>query len=496
MASEIKKFYEFGKFSFDAQRLRLEHDGTPVQLPPKSLEALKVLLEEKGRTVSRENFLEKIWSESFVEDANLTVAVSTLRKTLSAYESENFIQTVPRKGYRFVGDAQEKIEISEQPIIVERHAVEHLTIEKNAAPTLTAKTFPRAYLALAAALGLIIAVGAFWFWQRGEKAAAFNPSDNNEANEAFARGDALMQKRATVCDSISYFREALAKDETHARAHAGLAAALAMCGDPNKEADSLVAKSLALDPNLAEAYATDGFIKMFVHWNWDGAENSLRRAVALNPNSAKSHHWLGVALSIRGRFLEAAGEMRRAIEIEPDSPLYRADLCQIHYFEKHIARAVTECQKAEELDPNFLFTAKYLRDIYLLAGDELKAWEYDAKQKLISQHAPETIKAEEEIFRREGFKGLYRGGIRFHTEQLKNANAENRHYHTLGLTENYTLLGDRKNALHWLEQSFPDDGVKRSYPFGVAYIAVDPRNAFLRDDPRFQVILRKMNLAN
>jgi hypothetical protein len=66
----------------------------------------------------------------------------------------------------------------------------------------------------------------------------------------------------------------------------------------------------------------------------------------------------------------------------------------------------------------------------------------------------------------------------------------------LGLTENYTLLGDRKNALHWLEQSFPDDGVKRSYPFGVAYIAVDPRNAFLRDDPRFQVILRKMNLAN
>ena len=492
MASEIKKFYEFGKFCFDAQKLQLEHAGELVQLPPKSLETLRVLLEEKGAIVTRENLLEKIWADSFVEDANLTVAISILRKTLSGYENETFIQTVPRRGYRFIGDAQEKIESNEEPIIVERHTIEHLTIENAAA----ARKFSKAYLILCAALGLIIAVGFVWFWQRGEKAAAFNPPAVNEAGEAFAKGDALMQKRANVCDSISYFRETIAKDETHVRAHANLAAALAMCGDPDKEADALVARALALDPNSAETHATDGFIKLFVHWDWDGAENSLRRSVALDAKSAKAHHWLGVALSIRGHFLEAAGEMRRAIEIEPDSPLYRADLCQIHYFESDVAKAITECKKAEELDPNFLFTAKYLRDVYLLAGDEQRAWEYEAKQLLISNYPPEVIKKFEETFRREGFKGIYEENIRYWLEQLKTekTEAKNRHYNTLWLAENYTLLGDRENAIHWLEQSF--DGEKRIYPFGVAYIAVHPHNAFLRDDVRFQAILRRMKLVN
>ena len=491
MASEIRKFYEFGKFRFDAQKLRLEHDGETVQLPPKSLETLKVLLEEKGEIITRESFLGRIWAENFVEDANLTVAISTLRKTLAAYEKEqNFIQTVPRQGYRFIGDAQEVTEISEQPIVVVRHAVESLTVEET-----LPKTFSRSFIAIVLVV-LISGGAAIAFWFGGGESVFSAKNGNPAADEAFRKGEALLQKRLTVCDSISYFREAIAKDETHARAHANLAAALAMCNDPEKEADALVSRALALDPNSADAHATDGFIKMFVHWDWNGAEAALRRAVLLDPNSAKAHHWLGVALSIRGRFLEARGEMARAIEIAPDSPLYRADLCQILYFEPNVTLAITECRKALELDPNFLFTSQYLRDVYLLMGDEQKAWEYEVKYLLIRQNPPEAIKAAEEIFKREGFKGLYKVGIRSHLEQLKNgnANAKNRHYHTLALAENYTLLGDRENALNWLEQSF--DGERRAYPFWAAYIGVDPRNAFLRDDPRFQAVLRKMNLAD
>ncbi len=120
MASEIKKFYEFGEFRFDAQKLRLEHNGEAVSLPPKSLETLKLLLEQRGKMVSRENLMDELWAESYVEEANLTVTVSRLRKAFSAYnKDETFIQTVPRRGYRFVADAQEKIEIVEQPIIIE-----------------------------------------------------------------------------------------------------------------------------------------------------------------------------------------------------------------------------------------------------------------------------------------------------------------------------------------------------------------------------------------
>ena len=376
MASEVKKFYEFGKFSFDAQRLRLEHAGEPVQLPPKSLETLRILLEQKGALVTRENLLEKIWAESFVEDANLTVAVSVLRKTLSTYENENFIQTVPRRGYRFVGDAQEKIQVADEPIVIERRAVEQLTIEKSSAQT-AGKTNRYVFYLLYLLIGLAVvaAVGAFSIWKNDDRDAA-KLSQSAAANEAFLKGEALMQKRLTVCDSISYFRESIAKDENFARAHANLAAALAMCGDPDNEADALVTHALLLEPDLTDAHATSGFIKLFVHWDWDGSEAALRRAVALDANSAKAHHWLGITLSIRGKFLEARGELARAIELAPNSPLYRADLCQINYFEGNVALALTECREAEKLDPDFLFTAKYLRDIYLLAGDEQKAWEY------------------------------------------------------------------------------------------------------------------------
>lgn len=491
MVSEIKKFYKFGNFNFDIQNLHLEYAGEAVKLPPKSLKALLILLEKRGETVTRESLIEDIWTESFVEDANLTVAVSTLRKTLSTYEGEGkFIETVPCRGYRFVGDAEEKIEIVKQPIVIERHAVEQLTIEKSSA---SAKKNPGTFFLLFALLGLIAAVGAFAVWQRGERKAV-NLSDNRAASEAFLKGDALLQKRQT-CESIPHFREAIAKDAQFARAYSSLAAALAMC-EFTDETDEVIAKALALDPNLAEAQATNGFIKMFRHLDWDGAEAALRRAVALDPNSAKAHHWLGVSLSIRGRFREAEGELTRAIEIEPDSPLYHADLCQIRYFQPYPDRAVGECQKALELDPNFVFAPRYLRDIYLILGDEQKAWEYEAKVLLNEPIQLESMKADEETFRRGGFKALYEGRVRYLLEQINNGNinAKNRANFSLYLSRHYAWLGDRENTLHWLEQAV--NGEKGTYPFAMAYLGVEPQYAFLRDDPRFQAILRKMNLAN
>jgi DNA-binding winged helix-turn-helix (wHTH) protein/Tfp pilus assembly protein PilF len=491
MASDIKKFYKFGDFSFDIQNLHLEHAGEAVRLPPKSLKALLILLEKRGETVTRESLIEDIWSESFVEDANLTVAVSTLRKTLSTYErEEKFIETVPCRGYRFVGEAEEKIETVNQPIVVERHTVEQLTIEKTSE---TAKKIPTARFLLFALLGLITAIGAFIVWQRGEKTSAVNSSSNAAASEAFLKGDALLQKRQ-VCESIPYFRQAISNDENFARAYSSLAAALVMC-EFTDETDGVIAKALALDPNLPEAHATDGFIKMFRHLDWDGAESALRRAVALDPNSAKAHHWLGVCLSIRGHFREAEGELMRAIEIEPDSPLYHADLCEIRYFQPYPDRAIGECQKALELDPNFIFAPRNLRDIYLILGDEQKAWEYETKDLLNERMPPESIKADEEIFRRGGFKALYEGRVRYLLEQINNGNvnAKNRVNYSLYLARHYAHLGDGENTLYWVEQAVNSE--KGTYPFAMAYIGVEPRYAFLRDEARFQAILEKMNLA-
>lgn len=485
MASEVKKIYEFGKFRFDPQKLRLEHDGAAVQLPPKSLETLKVLLEEKG-IVTREDFLNKVWGESFVEDANLTVAVSTLRKALAAFDKDKtFIQTVPGRGYRFIGDAQERIEISEQPIIVQRHKLEHLTVEQT-----SPKTFSKVFIAIAL-VGLIASATAFAVWLGRDKATLSAQNANPAAAEAFQKGDALLQKRQ-VCESIPYFREAITSDQTDARAYSNLAASLAMCSDSENESDRAIAKALDLDPTLAEAHATDGFIKLFRHWDWDGAETALKRAVALDPNSAKAHHWLGVSLSIRGRLLEAQAEMKRAIEIAPDSPLYQADLCQVYYFERNTATALNYCQKALELDPNFIFTPVYLRDIHLLQGDEQKAFEYQKKDWMINGWSPEAVKQGETDFKRGGFKALYQKGVQNALTEIK-LNSSRGAATSMDLAQAYARLGDKENTLRWLEETV--SAKKGTVPFSAAYLGVLPHYAFLRNESRFQAVLQKINLG-
>lgn len=488
MAGEIKKKYQFGNFTFDIENLRLEHAGETVRLPPKSLKALSALLEERGKVVSRESLLEKVWTESFVEDANLTVAVSTLRKTLSSYNGgEKFIETVPCRGYRFVGDAREKIETAEQPIVIERRAVEEITIERAS----RRKRFSKILIA-AGALSLLVAVFGFAALMNNRSLAS--NQTNLIMNGAFLKGDALLQKRQ-ACESIPYFREAVSKDEKFARGYSSLAAALAMC-DFTGEADETIAKALALDPNSAEANATDGFIKMFRHWDWQGAESALRRAVALDPNSARARHWLGVYLSIRGRLPEAVGEMARAVEIEPDSPLYHADLGQIYYFETRYAAAVAECRKALELDPNFVFAPRCLRNVYLMGGDEQRAWEFETKDLSNAGLEPEAIKQNEDVFKRGGFKELLENKIRFYLEQKKQGrvNPQNQTDVAFTLAENYAQLGDRANALRWLEQAA--GGEKGTYPFAMAYLGVEPRFAFLRGETRFRAVLQKMNLAD
>lgn len=489
MGSEDKKFYEFGRFCFDVQKLRLVCDGETVSLPPKSLETLKVLLERKGETVTREIFFEKIWAESFVEDANLTVAVSTLRKTLAAFdENETFIQTVPGYGYRFVGETEEKTEISEQPIVVTRHALEHLTIEQKTRQPLSRIVIAVALVGLMATTAIVVG----WFG-RSNQSFVFSAGNIQSANEAYEKGNALLQKRET-CDSIPYFREAVAKDANFARGYSSLAAALAMCGDKGMEAEEAIAKSLALDANSAEAIATDGFIKMFRHWDWRGAETALRRAVALDANSVRAHHWLAVCLSIRGYNREAVGEMQRAIEIEPNSALLHADLGQIYSLASVNSQAVGEFHKAVELDSNLNLTHKYWRDMSLAMGDEKSAAEQHLIFVKLAGAFPEHIEEYRKIMEREGYKVWTKLHLESHFVPFDKAEREDRAGYSFAFANDYATLGDKENTLLWLEQAVNCEGCVR--PFWLPYVAVDPRYSFLRDDARFQAILQKMNLAN
>src|SRR5437773_11457597 len=105
-----RRFYEFGLFRLDTYRHRLFRGDEVVALSPKSIQTLILLVENRGKLLERETLMDALWPHVIVEDANLTVAVSQLRKALNQNgDNAEFIETIPRVGYRFVADVCEVI---------------------------------------------------------------------------------------------------------------------------------------------------------------------------------------------------------------------------------------------------------------------------------------------------------------------------------------------------------------------------------------------------
>ncbi len=94
--------YEFGRFSLNPAEHRLVRDGRPVALTPRVFDLLRVLVENAGHLVEKDRLLQEVWRDAFVEEANLNRAISVLRRALGEKPSERYIETVPKRGYRFV----------------------------------------------------------------------------------------------------------------------------------------------------------------------------------------------------------------------------------------------------------------------------------------------------------------------------------------------------------------------------------------------------------
>lgn len=102
MANQGREVYGFGPFSLDRDERVLLRDGQPVPLRPKDFDMLLVLVENHGRVVEKDELMKRVWPETFVEEANLSHHVFTLRKVLGEDNDEiRYIETIPRRGYRF-----------------------------------------------------------------------------------------------------------------------------------------------------------------------------------------------------------------------------------------------------------------------------------------------------------------------------------------------------------------------------------------------------------
>lgn len=132
MISESSQFnkksriYEFGEFQLEAENLLLLRNGEIVQLPIKAVQILLALVEANGRVMKKEEILERVWADTFIEESNLSHHVAALRRALGEEKnSKKFIETIPRRGYRFVADVRE---------ITESDGASEITVSERTTP--------------------------------------------------------------------------------------------------------------------------------------------------------------------------------------------------------------------------------------------------------------------------------------------------------------------------------------------------------------------------
>src|SRR5438128_1445053 len=121
MSPQTSRFYEFGRFRIDRAERVLTQEGEPLLLSPKLFDTLLLLVENSGHIVDKDRLMEELWPNTFVEEGNLTQNISVLRKLLGdGAGGQRFIQTVQRRGYRFVAPVKESFEPGADLIIEER----------------------------------------------------------------------------------------------------------------------------------------------------------------------------------------------------------------------------------------------------------------------------------------------------------------------------------------------------------------------------------------
>lgn len=327
-----------------------------------------------------------------------------------------------------------------------------------------------------------------------ESAIAHDHTRNADAYDLYLKGRYEWSKRnwQGMDEAEKYFRAAIEKDPDFALAYVGLADRIVMETNAD-EARGLVERALALDPNLAEAYATRGFYETFHRWEWADAENDLQNSIRLKPNYGTAHQWLAILLEIQGRYDEALAEMEKAVATDPTSPNFLADLGQTHYFRREYDQAREFCQKALAIDPDFMFAHNYLMNIALVT-DDLKTAVDEWKSTAAAAQAFPNMSDQQRMQVEERLNSLdsrYRSGTRadfVHRLTEDDNSVASSAAVGYGNGRLLALLGERGPALDLLEKGVDGNA------FGVVFVKADPFFDSLRNEPRYQTLLKKMNL--
>jgi DNA-binding winged helix-turn-helix (wHTH) protein/Tfp pilus assembly protein PilF len=296
--------FTFGDFQLDCRIPELKKRGRTVRMPQQPVQFLSLLIAAAGDVVTREDLRDAVWAhDTHVDfDRGINKAIHRLRQVLGdRSERPRFIETVPRRGYRFIA-----------------------AVTQVAAPVRVISAEVRETLLKARHFG------------------------GKQTVEALAR-------------SVDYFRETIERDPEYADAWGGLAETYVLLGifglkpshDAFPAARSAAERALALDGSSAQAHTVLADVRKFFEWDWEGAERAYRRALDIDPRATRTHQEYAQLLAMLARHAEALNEIEAARQCDPISPIINAFFSYILLEARQYDRAVAAGLKAVEFEPTF-----------------------------------------------------------------------------------------------------------------------------------------------
>jgi DNA-binding winged helix-turn-helix (wHTH) protein len=326
----------FGRFELDTEKAELSNDGVSVPLRDQPLQVLIALVEQAGNVVTRDQLRQLLWNDRAFGDfeAGLNTAISRLRQVLNdSVESPQFIQTIPKRGYRFI------------------------------APVTSVS--PR--------------------------------SCKPEAYEAFVRGQFLAKRHtpANIARAIEYFDEAMRLDPGfalpyYAASMLHIVTALIGVTPPSQAmaaAEQSVARGCELDPNSADTHRALAFLRM-CQWRWAESETAYRRAIELSPNDPHPHAGYAHLCSFQARHDEGLREAHHAMALAPLDSLMNFRVVQCLYFARRYGDTIRSARKTIELAPEFPSTYSYLARALVETGQPDEGWDIAQKGRTLGAGQP------------------------------------------------------------------------------------------------------------
>jgi TolB-like protein/DNA-binding winged helix-turn-helix (wHTH) protein/Flp pilus assembly protein TadD len=331
----------------------------------------------------------------------------------------------------------------------------------------------------------------------GESGSTARRAVRPKAFDDYLQGRYLYWNKRTeenLQKAIEHFQNAIKEDPGYALPYAGLADVYNSMGtvqvgalpplEARKQAEEAATKALALDSGLAEAHTSLGFVHHF-NWNWDAAEQSLKRALELNPNYANAHNLYASHLMAKGLLDEGLAASNRARELDPFSLAISVQRGFLLENARRYDEAIEQLRNVIAMDPNHYQAYWVLGHTYAASGRFPEAVAAAEKAVALSDRVPGAL----------GILGLVYGlaGRKDDATRVLNELLElnkKRYVTPAALANVYVGLGDKEQTFFWLEKAYEE----RSYY--IAYLNVFPIVDPLRSDPRFKDLLRRVGLSD